>query len=149
MKLYKLYIYFWFTALTVLIIGLFYYNLEETIVINIYDTYFIIPSFHLTIFITFLLAFIGLIYFLHSKFEIPLFKFLSRIHTLVSISCIFLFYLSSFLKFKKKNDFPLFNQDNYLNHFIVSILITFICIQLIFIFNSLFSIILYYTKKNK
>ena len=134
MKFAKSYIFFWLTATVIFFISLFYNNSDANIAFNIHDTYYVVASFYFSIIISILLYFIGLIYYIHSKFKIPLIKLLTIIHTVVTISCVLIYYSNSALQFQNQNNFPLVdNSYNYSSFLIIGFFI-----QPIFLFNSLF-----------
>ena len=85
MKFTKPYIYFWITAIFILLVGLVNYKSDDAININIHDTYFIISTTHLTIAISILFFIIGLIYWILGKTTLKLYPRLTQIHTFVSI----------------------------------------------------------------
>lgn len=125
----------------IFLISLFFYNSDDTIDINVYDTYFIIALSYLMILISIILSFIGFIYYLHFKFEIPQIKYLSKVHTVITIGCIAVYFIGSL--FQNKDDFPLFDNTFSFSSFLVLIVSIGVVIQFVFIFNSLFSIAKY------
>lgn len=145
MKLYRSHVYFWITAFAFLLYSIFLQNSEETIDINIRDTYFIIANSHVMMLFSVVLLFIGLIYYLHFKFEITQLKLLSKIHTVITISCIVIYLTGSL--FLKENDFPLFEETYSLHNFLILIIFIGIIIQPLFAINSIFSLIKHSFKK--
>ncbi|GAA4231012.1 hypothetical protein GCM10022291_02540 [Postechiella marina] len=144
MKLNKPYPFFWATALILFSISFLYKNSNQTIDVNIYDTYIIVAKYHQIIFVSIILFSIGLLYFLHDKLKVYLTKKLSLIHTLITIVgftiCLFPPFNS-----QKKDEFPLL--DTSTNYIQPTIIIVLILIQFVFILNSAISIYKYLLKK--
>ncbi len=146
----KLHIYFWLIALTSFIFAITNFNSDAALDINVHDTYYIIPFFHLILLLSIVLAFTGFIYYLHFKFNIYLFKTLSKIH-LVGTAVIFVVLILGFIYFKIKPSnpsFPLFDDLSYEIILYSLSFLVFSVLKIIFIFNSIFSTILYLLKKN-
>ena len=139
MKLNKPHIYFFITAFAFFISALFAYNSEEAIDINIHDTYFVIANSLLMTLIFIFYSFIGLIYYLHFKFDVPQIKFLTKTHTIITIGCVIIYFLGSL--FLTKNDFPLFEETFSLHNFLIVIILLGMIVQPIFIINSISSVI--------
>lgn len=149
MKFNKPHIYFWTIALIIFVIALFYYNSDITLDINVHDTYIVIAYFHLMILLSIFLAFIGLVYYLHYKFNVKLSRGLSKIH-LVGTTGIFIVSMLGFTYFKLKPsnpNFPLF--DDMSNEILLHSLsfLVFSVLQIIFIINSIFSTISHLLKR--
>lgn len=120
--------------------GLLYFNSNETIDINIHDTYFVIAQFHLSLLLALLLFVIGFVYFIHLKTKIYLISFLSKTHTFITIGCIGIYFLIlSFPSSSSNNDFPLFNEDTYIDKYLILIPIIAVLSQLILLINSIIS----------
>lgn len=142
MKITKPHILFFILGFIFLFFGLIHFNSDNYSDINIHDTYLVIAYFHLYTLISIIFSFIGLMYYIHSKFKIPLIKYFTYIHVIGTLVCIALFYINPL--FHRKNDFPLLD-DSYSNNSLV-ILIG-IIIQIIFIINSFLSTINHLFKK--
>jgi hypothetical protein len=83
--IHKPYLYFWFTSLLILAKGLLdqlIYD-DPTSVINIHDTYFVIPHLYFAVLCALLYFIGGILYWIFKCFR--LFRSLTVIHTLVSI----------------------------------------------------------------
>lgn len=153
MNLNKPHILFWAFSSVMIILSLFYRITDDTIdidlfSINIHDTFFLIYSFHLILFISILLFIIGLVYFVHSSLKIRLTKTITNIHIFINIACA-LTYLIGQLYFKMtilNQNFPLFDELWEKNTFNMYLLFAFIFFQLIFIINSLFSSFKHFLK---
>ncbi|MBB4801978.1 heme/copper-type cytochrome/quinol oxidase subunit 1 [Flavobacterium nitrogenifigens] len=108
----KVYHLFWITALIILLIGICIS--EDTLDVNIHDTYFVIRYFEISIVLFTLYFLMGLGYWIVQKiFKKQLIHPLTVIHSFILIGS-FLIYWGIFLynKLFRDNDFPLF--DNYL-----------------------------------
>lgn len=146
MKLNKPYVYFWATALVLFSISFLFKNSDQTIDVNIYDTYIIVAKYHQIIFASLILFSLGLLYFLHDKLKIDLIKKLSSIHTFITISSFTIWLFVPFTH-QKSNDFPLFDKNpDYIQPAIVILLIL---VQFVFILNSVISIYKYLLKSCK
>ncbi|WP_396600915.1 hypothetical protein [Algibacter sp. R77976] len=147
----KTHLYFWATAAITVLTGYDYYtNISyEALEINVNDTYYVISNLDITILIAYALAFIGLIYYLHAVFRVPLIKFLTTIHTLATIGCIILYFLSPFLPLKNDKEFPLFDDEIYIDSFLIIIGSVFIFTQTLLLSNSIISIIKRYRQNKK
>lgn len=147
----KPYLYFWSAAaLTVLTSYTLFTKIHNSkLIFNIHEDYFVISNIEFNILIAYILAFIGLIYYIHSVFRIPLFKYLTIIHTLITLCCVILYFLSPLFSFEKNKDFPLFDSEPSIDYFLIIVSSFALLTQLILIFNSIISFIKYFTQKNK
>lgn len=147
----KPHIYFLITAIIIFVIGLFFKNSENTIDINIHDTYFVITTFHFAILISIVLFLIGLIYYVFSKLKTLLVKSLTVLHTVITILCFPIYFFGSlyFSKTKLDSNFSLFDDDLNQNIFISIILIIFFLAQIILILNLIVSTIKYFILNSK
>ncbi|PWH81952.1 hypothetical protein DIS18_11825 [Algibacter marinivivus] len=147
----KTYLYFWAAAvLTVLVSYTLFTKIHNlNLVLNIHKDYFVISNIEFNILIAYALAFIGLIYYIHYVFRILLFKHLTTIHTLITISCVILYFLSPMFLFGKNKDFPLFEYENSIDHFLFIIGCSALLAQPILFFNSIISSIKCFAKKTK
>lgn len=147
----KPHLYFWVAAALTVYIGFELYRKIRIpdLIINIYDIYFVIYNYDISILISYALALIGLVYYLHYTFNIKLFKFLIKIHTYTTIGCVILYFTSPLIQFKKNINFPLFNKNTSFDNYINNLFIAFLLIQIILIFNSLISTIIFFSKRNK
>ncbi|MFQ6599989.1 cbb3-type cytochrome c oxidase subunit I [Flavobacterium sp. C3NV] len=111
----KVYHLFWFVAVISLLTGLF--NPDETLDINIHDTYFVIASIHMAV-LLFVFYFInGFAYWLVQKLlKKPLLRYLTLIHSVIVIgSYIFYWLILLYCKlFLSNSQFPLFDDGNQL-----------------------------------
>lgn len=96
---------------------LFYHNPDETLDINIHDTYFVIACLHMGV-LLFVFYFInGFAYWLVQKvLKKPLFRYLTLIHSVIVIgSYIFYWLILLYCKlFLSNSKFPLFDDGNQL-----------------------------------
>ena len=147
----KTYLYFWSAAaLTVLISYTLFTKIHNlNLVLNIHEDYFVISNIEFNILIAYALAFIGLIYYIHYVFRIPLFKYLTTIHSLITISCVILYFLSPMFLFVKNKEFTLFEYKNPNDYFLLIIGCFALLAQPILLFNSIISSIKCFAQKNK
>ncbi|MCA1918206.1 hypothetical protein B0A79_17080 [Flavobacterium piscis] len=126
----KVYHLFWVVAIISLLIGVF--NPEETLDINIHDTYFVIAGFHMAV-VLFVCYFIsGFAYWLIQKaLKKPLIKYLTLIHSVILIgSYIFYWLIILYCKlFLSNHEFPLFDDGSRL----ISITLAFEFVLIIFV----------------
>lgn len=147
----KTYLYFWSAAAITVLIGytLFTKIDNSTLSINVHDSYFVISHLDFNILIAYTLTFIGLIYYIHAVFNIPLYKYLTITHTLTTLSCVILYFLSLFFEVGTKKEFPLFDDSNSVDYFLAIISSIILLAQLLLIFNSIISSIKRFTQKTK
>lgn len=88
----KPYLYFWAAATIILLTGVVYEikDPEAVVDINVHDTYFVIGSFYITILLTFLYFFAGLIYW--GLRSLRLIKVLTCWHTIISVGSVFIYW---------------------------------------------------------
>lgn len=79
----KAYVPFLVLISIILVIG--FINRNETLDINVHDTYFVINNLHLTILLSILLGIIALGYFLSGIFSIPLINWMTISHVLSTL----------------------------------------------------------------
>ncbi len=144
MKLNKIHIYFWVTALFVIIFRLLFFSSNDTIDINVHDTYFVIDYLAIIFILCSSLFLVGLIYFLHDRFKATLVKQLTSIHTFITISSIMIFHIGSL--FLTSKDY-IFDTNFSLYEFLNLVTVLGIIVQPIFILNSIFSTIRHFIKK--
>lgn len=115
LKKIKVYHLFWFVALIALLIEIL--NPDETLVINIHDTYFVIANLHLAIVLFLFYFFNGFGYWLFQKvLDKPLEKYLTLIHSIIVIgSFIFYWLIVLYCKlFLSNPTFPLLDDGSQL-----------------------------------
>ena len=114
----KVYHYFWITALLILTLGVYFHNLpDNTLDINIHDTYFVIEHLHVAIFLTLFYFFNGIGYwFVEKVLKKKLFKVLTIIHCIILFGS-FISYWLVFLysKLFLSDPFPLFDDYDLIN----------------------------------
>ncbi len=137
MKLNKPHIYFWVASVLTYIAGLLNKNSENTIDINVHDTYYILAFYHLATLISITFIIIGIIYFFHYKFKIILNRLLTYIHTIITIIGFGLLLLPTNFFNKNEDNFSLFDSSSYYSTAAVVIFI--LSIQTILLYNSLSS----------
>ena len=153
MKYLKVYFWFVFTAVMIFSIGTYYKISEDMIVLNIHDTYFVLSNFDASIIFASLFNLIGFIYWILSKTKLKPNPFLTKIHSITSISCVIMFYIGMFYynSIKTENEFPLFDDTIDNNSFITLFFIIFFVIQILFFINLCNSILapFYFNNKTK
>ncbi|XMO86378.1 hypothetical protein AAFN75_16445 [Algibacter sp. AS12] len=137
----KPFIYFWFASALTILTGytLFTKIHSQKLVFNFQENYFVISNIEFNIFIGYILACIGLIYYIHSIFKITLFKYLTISHTLLTLGCLIVYFLSPMFLLGEKKNFPLFDNETSIDHFIIIIGSIATLVQLILISNSIIS----------
>jgi len=88
--------YFWVTALLIFIVGLFQFMLadEKMMLINIYDTYYVVNKFHFALFCTQLYFLIGAIYWLLYKSKRNINPKLTKLHAKVTTGIVFIYLIA-------------------------------------------------------
>ncbi|WP_433764551.1 hypothetical protein [Flavobacterium ginsenosidimutans] len=108
--------YFLFSALIVILLCFGFYKGNETIAINIHDTYFVISWKHLMILISIIYGLLALIYFALMKFNFNLINWLTISHVLISIiGLIIIFILPRLIKDSLPIDFSTIMEDTRFN----------------------------------
>ena len=141
MKHLKPYIYFWFVALIIFIIGLFFRTNDDVIVINIHDTYYVISNLHISIIFAIIYSIIGFAYWILDKTTLKLFSRLTQIHLIISMGCFLVFIIGIwyFNKIKTESEFPLFYDSLHENTFIILVFTIFFLSQILLILNLIAS----------
>jgi heme/copper-type cytochrome/quinol oxidase subunit 1 len=134
----KLYFLLLLVAISFLILS-FTDDKNETLAINVHDTYYIISYQHGFILLCFIFLTIGFLYLIFSYFKIQLISILSLSHIFGSLIFIGLFFYYLHLV-NSVEDFPLFDSIDYNFRIIVSLLL-FAFFQLILFLNLIISII--------
>lgn len=121
-----------------------YFNeyMNENLVINIHDNYYVIKSKHAFVLFGSIFFFTGFFYLIFDFFKIQLFQVLSLIHvygSLIFISLIF-YYLNREMSLESIKRFAVIDTVDYNFRAIISLLI-FVGLQLLFVFNFFISII--------
>lgn len=114
---------------------------NETFVINVHDTYYVINFQHAFILLCLIFFITGLIYFIFNFFEIQFISILSLIHVYGSLIFLgmFFYYLG------KINSSSIFDSIDYNLRTIISLLI-FAGLQLLFVFNILLKLSSFFLK---
>ncbi len=81
---------FWSAGLLIFILGIQYYWGDSTVDINVHDTYYVIPSSFIFIFLTGIMGLIGFLYWGNGKLGISLHPGMVTVHTIITITCILL-----------------------------------------------------------
>lgn len=145
MKRFYPHIYFWLTALFVIIISeISFLNISDNIVINNKDTYYVISRREVGIVFSGLYVLIGCIYWIFQRIDLKLNTYSTAIHTIVSSSTVVVYFvfLIYYSYFKVESLFDPSNET-YIN---LILIFTTILIQVHFIYNCIHSIIKYKTQ---
>lgn len=146
MKTFYPHIFFWLTALSIILIGEFsIQNISNVIDINIHDTYYVISRKEISIVFSSLFLLIGFIYWLFQKTNIKLNRNLTRFHTIVSIGAVLVYY-AFLIYYRYIKTESLFEPSNetYIN---LILIFTALLIQVHFVYNIFHSIIRYSAQK--
>lgn len=140
----KVYHYFWFTSLLILIMGFFSQHLPDSVLdINIHDTYFVIEHFHLAILLAVFYFLSGSGYwFVEKILKKKVVTILTIIHCVIlfgSFICYWLVYL--YAKLIPSEPFPLFDNYELINKtLLISFLLIFFIGLPIYLINLLIGI---------
>lgn len=147
----KVYLYFWSIALLLIAFSIYSYTIEDAVLdINVHDTYFIIHYSHILQLLAIIYAVLGFIYWLLNQLKVTLLKFLTLIHSIISILIIPIYILGYYLiDFFFKPKFPLFDDTS--NHHVFTTIIVFIGLisQLFFILNLVTSLFKHFFYKKQ
>ena len=147
-KVYKYYIYL------IILLGialLIFWFRDKAIVINEYDTYFVIYYYNVIVLLMIPVTQIGISYWYLSKVKITLSKLLSRLHItitiigLMSFIAVMILY-ESITSLFFDSQFPLFDDTTSKNFLLTFLLAILILAQIIFIFNITISLVKYYYR---
>ena len=146
----KPYIQFWVIAIILILLSINYLRYEDAVIdINVHDTYFIIHNSHIFQFLAFVYAIIGLSYWIILKPKLLLYTTLLKIHTYTTILIIPLYFIGYFiLNTFFISDFPLFDETDYIQIFVTSLISIFLILQVLYILNILFGLITITMNKN-
>jgi len=83
----KAQMYFWITAALIIIVGglLQLISGNSTVDINIKDTYFVIATFHFSLFLAFIYFMLGVCYWTFYKFDFILNRKLTKVHKVITV----------------------------------------------------------------
>ena len=147
MKRYFPHIHFWITAVFIILIGeLPAQFTNNTLDLNMHDTYYIVSTRHVAVVLSSLYAFAGALYWLLMKFGLQLNQTLTKIHTFISIGTIPVYVAGLYLMnkvFNSNNDFPLFDDMANTNSFISLIILITALTQVIFMINIIIGLVKY------
>jgi len=129
---------FWSFIPIVVIYGFF--NRGKVIDINIHDTYILITNSALIITLSFFLAVLSCIYFLTNRFQLPLNRILSYIHTVITFLGLLLFLFPiNILKTPQFEGLPILPEE-LATEMILALLIV-ISVQILLIINLIIGLI--------
>jgi heme/copper-type cytochrome/quinol oxidase subunit 1 len=83
----KAHMYFWITAIFIIVIGFVVYliNGDTTLNINVHDTYLVVSHTHFTILFALLYFILGTAYWVPYKTNLSLNKKLTKVHTVITV----------------------------------------------------------------
>jgi len=141
----KAHMYFWITALLILIVGglLQLISTNSTVDINVKDIYFVMATFHFSLFLAFIYFMLGVCYYTFYKFNVALNRKLTKVHTVITVLGLPVYLLlNKYIQYKSEE--PLYvvlgNYQLY-NKILMSIFLTVIILQFLFPVNILISLI--------
>ena len=140
MKKFYPHIYFWIAAISIILIsGISILHVNDNVVINIHDTYYVISRREIGFVFSFLYILVGGIYWLFQKNYIKLNRNLMALHAFVSIGTVIVYcaFIIYYRYFKIESLFESSNET-YINLILV---FTTILIQLHFAYNIIHSVI--------
>jgi len=116
MKKVKVYHLFWMTELFYIVLSCVDYINDNTIDINVRDTYCVIANFHGGIFVTQTFFILGFIYWLSLKSNLKLINALTKTNTIVTIGSVFAYFIGCYIYDSiYSNEFPLFDNESKFN----------------------------------
>lgn len=140
------YIYFWLTALSIMVISEIYIlNISHDTVINIKETYYVISRKEIGFVFCSMYLLVGCIYWLFQKNDVKLNTDLIAVHTFISIGTVLVYYafLIYYRYFKIESIFDS-SSETYIN---LILIFTTLLIQVHFVFNIIHSFIKHKTRK--
>ncbi|MBS7255701.1 hypothetical protein [Flavobacterium branchiicola] len=138
--------YILFLAVIIIVLSFGFYKGREDVVINIYDTYFIISYKHLAILLSVVYGFLALLYFGLSKLNFKLFNWITIFHISVSIIGLFaIFILSKLVRENVPGDMTTFwnniNFNEKIEYGIGLSIILIIGAQILFLINVTYALV--------
>lgn len=133
--------YFCITCLFLLLLWFYWSNSDDAIDINIYDTYYVIANVHIVKLLFVLYGFAGFIYWAFNKAEVSLIRILTKLHVLVTIGSIPVYFLGLklFKLFPPNTNFPLVDDLSDENVFLTLLFLFVFIAQLLFVINLVIS----------
>ncbi|MDX6189866.1 cbb3-type cytochrome c oxidase subunit I [Flavobacterium sp. Fl-318] len=132
--------YFIFLTLIVIFLAIGFLNAEETLDINIHDTYYVISYLHFAVLLSVIYTFLAILYFALIKLKFPLIKWQISTHVIVSVGGLLLIWIFSQLKremapgdIESYTAGMTFNDKMLLGIFIT--VLTMVATQLVFVIN--------------
>lgn len=142
MKKLKTHHLFWIIALFYLVMCCIWFYKESIVEINIHDTYFLISNFHIGLLLFLIFFLIGLTYWLTNKNNFTLINVLTKIHTIITIGSLLVYFIGSlFFNLIVNDKFPLYDNQSKFDFIIVTLLIISSFAQIVFLFNLMVSLI--------
>jgi len=147
---FKAHQYFWITCLFFVLLWFLWIKTDDVFDINIHDTYYVIANVLVAKLLFVFYGFVGFIYWTFYKVKISLIRMLTKLHILITIGCVPIYFLvvNLIFEFKPESDFPLFGNSNYHVYFLLTLYSLVIIAQLIFVINLLISSIKYFKRKS-
>ncbi|WP_353777981.1 hypothetical protein [Winogradskyella sp. 3972H.M.0a.05] len=143
MRKLKAHHWFWITTAFLALVWITRYNPDDDTVVNANNSYFVVDNNSIIGLLMFLYLSAGGVYWLLYRTEIRLIPLLTKLHVFISVACIFVYHLGvNFIdKLSTNSDFPLFDDTSETNQFVTILVITGLSVQVVFIFNIIFSLI--------
>jgi heme/copper-type cytochrome/quinol oxidase subunit 1 len=131
------------TAITLFVIR-FFVGKKNYIIVNIYDTYFVVSLKYAIISFGILFLFFGVFYWILEKYKFSLYAILSNIHIFGTVILSFLFFFFNYKNIQKLNQKTVFtqilNSVDY-NSYLIFCLMAIIFLQFLFIINIFVSLL--------
>ncbi len=134
-------LYFWLISFFFFLLSFYFFIFKNTLIdVNIYDTYYVILNSHLSLLLALVYTATSIIYTLISIKKIALISWLTKTHSIISITIVPLFFIGYFiLNNNVESEFPLFDDSQNLKLFLIGMGILFLLTQFILIINIVFS----------
>lgn len=137
---YKNHTYFFITSTFILLIGMVssFISEDNTLDINVHDTYYVISTWHITYILLIIYSFLGMLYYLINRLRLKTNRTLSGIHTLITCGSIFIYWiLYPLLSYLDTSILSI----GYVNIMLTILFLLVIVIQLLFIINIFIGLI--------
>ena len=141
----KAQMYFWITAALIIIVGglLQLISGNSTVDINIKDTYFVIATFHFSMFLAFIYFMLGVCYWTFYKFDFVLNRELTKVHTVFTVLGLPAYLLiNKYVEYKSEDQlFTVLGNYQVYNKILFGVFLTVILVQFLLPINIITGLI--------